>query len=1510
MEDSPQPKFYGREIDYLEDLGAKLRNLKGYATLAHELLQNADDVPGATLCRFNVCDDALIVENDGEFSDCGQLDLQECPWKTDTERGSHRCDFHRFRKVAGADKRNEGSTTGAFGIGFISVYQITDRPEVLSGRHWILDESEEPSKRIAECPGCGRCASLDVGTRFYLPWASDGDSVLRKKLRAESTNDGTSLGILAELQSSISAAMLFLKKISKVELLRNGELVRCIERLVEDDSILLTDGEAENDETWHVFRGNFEDEAERLKSSHGELIEAKRSPEVSIAVRAVQVADGLICATLPTQQKTGLPFHINGDFFPSEDRKKVILEQDYQSDWNRSVLRCAADVFSRSIEDLPRLFKPKHVWTLLKAVKAVEDGSVDASLTGFWGRVQPSVQSAKIVFTTSGAWKQPGEVVYLRQEAEHDAVPVLEGLGLDVVHQDLRPFQNLLISGDVRVSILGIEALLKALVTAGVDQPFSAGEWPEFLQRDRNLNVLWSEIDRLLKKRTTAKASDGNEEVLLGLSRVALAVSKDGTLCPCVDVYVSPDAQTQDLFPRFDPDLEFASEATLAFESLPRLCPQFGIEDAIRAIDGAEPAGIASLFDEGGTSPLDVVAWFEKRRESILDDQDLKASFARLPIFPSGGRYECLDSLSLPGDFEDPLQMASVLDVESFPRFHDFLRDLGIQELGLSVYVALHLVPALARDELSVEKRRAAALLLATRRSEISEEDGIADALRSVACIECFDGDFRAPGEVYLPSVIVTEVLGSDAHLAKMPSEHRIVYGELLRWLEVPDEPRLDNIVARIKEVTAKPPTRESVKWIQLVFGHLAGRIDGRKKTPELALLKGLSWLSGTREPERWHQPNELHAVFQSYLFESQANFLDVDRGTQVRAGELLVYLQIASSPNTEQVVAHLLDSSSVGRAVNQEVYRFLNDNAGEESVSRLRNHACLLLADGSYVAPDAVFWTSHGFGQYRRQLGPDLRKYEKLFERLGVKFEPAWDDALKVLSEISDEFGGSNVALDDGALGVLMGCWKMLEEALVEEIMDGAELQKLQKTKCIPNVQRILVLPDLVFFEDRAGLASKFSGFLDQNTIPRPLGAGRAMAAAGVRALAGAVKVNLLECVDPTEDEGLAQRISERRLQLARVIEGQGGSDGLDKKLRILDRLRFERAETLRISFKISAFNTSRTSEPEDCPAFQRADQDLILFVAPEGRVPWTSIARELSRAVDPEQEAGRIAAGIKAVLAADSASEADSELDELGYATLASFSAPDAGDEGTIDELGGDTGSPHETEEEFTGGETRSDEDEPESGDDEEGEEELGGEEGDGKNEGDPGGSKGGDSNPPPGGEGNGSGGGGSGSGGKRVTRRGRLRSYVLTDKEPPEGDPDSSAAERRSEVDRGGVDKVLEFEKALGCIPEEQDHFNKGFDVISRDPEGNILRYIEVKSISGAWGGDGVKISPSQFVFGQEKGQDFWLYVVEHALDAEGKIHCIQNPTGKVDEFCFDDGWQDAAEKERRNMMPEEW
>ena len=81
-------QFLSRGIDYLGDLGAKLRDLQGYATLAHELIQNADDAPGVSTMVFDVRQDALLVENNGRFSARGKLNQQKAIAATSIASGT------------------------------------------------------------------------------------------------------------------------------------------------------------------------------------------------------------------------------------------------------------------------------------------------------------------------------------------------------------------------------------------------------------------------------------------------------------------------------------------------------------------------------------------------------------------------------------------------------------------------------------------------------------------------------------------------------------------------------------------------------------------------------------------------------------------------------------------------------------------------------------------------------------------------------------------------------------------------------------------------------------------------------------------------------------------------------------------------------------------------------------------------------------------------------------------------------------------------------------------------------------------------------------------------------------------------------------------------------------------------------------------------------------------------------------------------------------------------------
>jgi hypothetical protein len=114
----------------------------------------------------------------------------------------------------------------------------------------------------------------------------------------------------------------------------------------------------------------------------------------------------------------------------------------------------------------------------------------------------------------------------------------------------------------------------------------------------------------------------------------------------------------------------------------------------------------------------------------------------------------------------------------------------------------------------------------------------------------------------------------------------------------------------------------------------------------------------------------------------------------------------------------------------------------------------------------------------------------------------------------------------------------------------------------------------------------------------------------------------------------------------------------------------------------------------------------------------------------------------------------------------------------------------------------------------------------------------------------------------------------------------------------VDRAGVDRALRYERSAGREPEEMPHNNPGYDVVSR-VDGQIARYIEVKSIQGLWLDHHQGLSGPQHNFAVMQRGRFWLYVVERAGREDEEIYAIQDPVGRADIFGYDPGWAHFAE-----------
>ncbi len=126
----------------------------------------------------------------------------------------------------------------------------------------------------------------------------------------------------------------------------------------------------------------------------------------------------------------------------------------------------------------------------------------------------------------------------------------------------------------------------------------------------------------------------------------------------------------------------------------------------------------------------------------------------------------------------------------------------------------------------------------------------------------------------------------------------------------------------------------------------------------------------------------------------------------------------------------------------------------------------------------------------------------------------------------------------------------------------------------------------------------------------------------------------------------------------------------------------------------------------------------------------------------------------------------------------------------------------------------------------------------------------------------------------------RDSRYFSYVVA-----QGSDDARIAERMDSeamhIGNYGVQQVVAYEARFGRTAEPQAHNNRGFDVISAEPDGSSHRVIEVKATTGAWPARGIPVSKHQVDKNLESGDEFWLYIVEFATDpGQARVIPIQN------------------------------
>jgi hypothetical protein len=1438
-----------KSSDYLDALATTLRDLGGATTIPRELTQNADDAGNASLIRFTVNDDALVVWNDGTFTDCGE-DAESC-------RREKRCDLHAFRRFAGRTKASDSTTTGAFGVGFTSVYQITDSPELLYGEeHWLLNELAPENERLRACGGdCGRPHGVE-GTTFVLPWARD-TSQLRSVLEVPPLSEHAIVNLEAALVQDAGRTLMFLQHVAAIEVVTRTESYSASRERTEDGlSIKDRHGEVR----WLTLTSSFAGEAAAVISMAAGLIPPERPTGVTIAVPAGgAMAPGVLYATLPTETPSGLPGYVNASFYPKTDRKAVRFETGYDSDWNRAAIAAVGRGLAESAEVLADSLGITRFWDFLGAIYDIARRGEDNDLNharAHMNTLRLAVPHLSVVETIDGGRATPRDALLPTESELYDAVPAFIALGLPVVAQHLhRRLHTNAVYAAYEIQQLTSRHVVEALTSGGFTEAF--------VPNDRALSRV--DVIALLEALDRLPGKIANVE---GIGSVALVPCRGGMVARAGDVLWPADETDGTLFEMLVDGLKIADVETIEHH-----CP--GLRDVCTPLDISTAAGVLQDADRESLETLadELLDWLNRNLAPTTDDTT-RALLARLPIFPTATRFEPLTNLSLPNDFRDPVGLATLVAAQFAVEYHRLLSGLGARPLDIVDYFRLHALPAINEEAIPITQATELLRLIAAHQDELTS---LHDELSMAKVVPCLDGELHVPAEVHQQSRDI-QTLAPELPIAATSG----VAPAVLDWLGVGRAPSNEALAIAVERL-ALDQVESPVDVVEAILQTLQAREELPEEPPDF--LTSQSWL-----PLRRHgraRPGAVLPTNARQLYGAQGDELGLPAEMQGRFFRQLTWLGMPSEPPVAMIVAHVKHCAENDLEMNQDVYRVLSNNAEATAVRSLRGTACVYVGGGRFVPPATAFWRPSPFGRWGATLPEAWLPYKPFFDVIGVKQDPGPPEVAAVLRSILDEYHTDR--LDERAAEVVHGCWATLSE-LVEHPDATSTLAVLGHVRSTLDPRGLLARPDQLYFEDSRALHKRFPQ-LAHNVIPRVHGTWHALTQAGVRRVEELIKAKLID-VDAYEDTDLPERIADRTGALHRVFDDED----------VLDHLReitVMRAPTLRVTFRAELFGHPFEVGPDTIDAIYLPDDGALYY---SDGASARALARELARAIAPDEDPGPLAMRLEPILSAQSSDDAHAALDDYGIAKLNVLDhevewAPTAevGDlsrqvdeDQDSDDAGSDTApsasaSASASEPDRTGTE---DSENPSPDPDKE---------------------RGGG-----GGTGSGESGGGNASGdrkrketstgakGPRTGRQTRLRSYVVeTDEDEGDIGTVGDEAPDLSPIDLAGVKRVLAYERACGREPNEKAHSNAGFDVESRDKRGGLVRRIEIKSTGGQWSVAGVMVSRRQHHQAVADGDLFWLYVVENAQDDNFRIYRIQNPASRIDYFGFDGGWKAVAE-----------
>ncbi|MBT3501580.1 MAG: hypothetical protein HN464_04505, partial [Candidatus Marinimicrobia bacterium] len=665
----------------LGNIRAHLQGLQGYDTMALELIQNADDAKANEII-FDVQDDGLLVWNSGDFSFCGDLKNKPC---LHFKEKSENCDFHRITDFGSGGKLSNSDNIGRFGIGFSSTYQITDHPEIISS-----------GLKVKLKPELGKASSVaqtkEPGTSFFLPWANDPNSSGRNALGISHITPEHIEQLIADLTDVLQRSLLFLRNVVNAKLLRNGkQIFSCeLERDENDKSELIVSFEPSNEvERWFILRTDIRDNTETIFHKFPKLEILNRQTQITIAIRVEPepLTSGKLYAFLPTEQSTGLPFHINADFFPEADRKAVIFSGYQQENaWNELLIKATAIELAKDLEGLRDKLGYQQLWSILSSAYDIKK-EVDSNHTDcfkyFFDEFQKSMnQGAKVALTESGKFESTENILFPKQHPESHIIKVLHKLDAHIINDDLRSYQNVLFAFGVKQ--LTFERYI-AIIENGLDSLYSEKENASPDSLKSLFYPMWELFDNLYPK-------EPQQDEKNKLEQLNFILDTDLVVTSIRDCYAVQPPLTSLQVKAFFKFLPFIHDNISSYDHIFSNVDQFGFNSLVTELHQHLIINKEKIDDIFGTDNTQLKGFYSilvKLDEIESQDNPKYDELSTLEIFKAGDTFISANDALLPGNFTDPIGYSKLIDTSLLDFYTtSFIENkLGVKRQSIDEYV-------------------------------------------------------------------------------------------------------------------------------------------------------------------------------------------------------------------------------------------------------------------------------------------------------------------------------------------------------------------------------------------------------------------------------------------------------------------------------------------------------------------------------------------------------------------------------------------------------------------------------------------------------------------------------------------------------------------------------------------------------------------------------------------------------------------------------------------------------